>query len=100
MPNMQSAWRLRNEERQLGAKGLTVVAIGRSAFVSTGAEPKTDQTILISESKIAAIGTLIVKGDPATNITDIESVEIVFKDGVGYDPTKLVESVKGQVGIR
>ena len=24
----------------------------------------------------------------------------VFKDGVGYDPAKLIESVKGAVGIR
>jgi hypothetical protein len=31
---------------------------------------------------------------------DIENVEIVFKDGIGYDSRKLVESVRGQVGIR
>ena len=28
---------------------------------------------------------MIVKGNPAAKITDIENVEIVFKDGVGYD---------------
>src|SRR6185436_7262750 len=28
---------------------------------------------------------MIVKGNPALKITDIENVEIVFKDGVGYD---------------
>jgi len=43
---------------------------------------------------------VIVKGDPSANIQDIEKVEIVFKDGVGYDSEKLVESVKGQVGTR
>jgi hypothetical protein len=42
---------------------------------------------------------MIVKGDPAKNIRDIENVEIVFKDGVGFDSKKLLESVKGQVGI-
>jgi hypothetical protein len=26
-------------------------------------------------------------------------VETVFKNGAGYDPAKLIESVKGQVGI-
>jgi hypothetical protein len=26
-------------------------------------------------------------------------VETVFKQGVGYDPQKLVESVRGQVGV-
>ena len=42
----------------------------------------------------------LVKGDPSSNIREIEEVEIVFKDGVGYDSKKLIESVKGQVGIR
>jgi imidazolonepropionase-like amidohydrolase len=43
---------------------------------------------------------MIVKGDPSTKIEDIENVEVVFKDGVGWDTKKLVESVKGQVGVR
>ncbi|KAA6459777.1 amidohydrolase [Acidobacteria bacterium AB60] len=43
---------------------------------------------------------VLVKGDPATTIADIENVETVFKDGVGYDSKKLIESVRGQVGIR
>ena len=42
---------------------------------------------------------MIVKGDPAKNIRDIEKVELVFKDGIGYDSKKLIASVKGQVGI-
>lgn len=42
---------------------------------------------------------MIVKGDPSKNIQDIENVEFVFKDGIGYDSKKLIESVKGQVGI-
>ncbi len=43
---------------------------------------------------------VLVKGDPATSIHDIENVELVFKDGAGYDSKKLIESVTGQVGIR
>ena len=43
---------------------------------------------------------MIVKGNPAANISDIEKVEIVFKDGVGYDSEKLIQSVQGLVGIR
>jgi imidazolonepropionase-like amidohydrolase len=43
---------------------------------------------------------MVVKGDPSAAIADIENVEVVFKDGVGWDSKKLVESVKGQVGIR
>ena len=43
---------------------------------------------------------MIVKGNPAVNIADIEKVELVFKDGVGYDSEKLIQSVQGLVGIR
>ena len=43
---------------------------------------------------------MIIKGHPAAKITDIENVEIVFKDGVGYDSEKLIQSVQGLVGIR
>ena len=41
---------------------------------------------------------VVVKGDPAGRIADIENVEIVFKDGAGYDPKKLLDSVKGRYG--
>lgn len=43
---------------------------------------------------------MVVKGNPAVNIADIEKVEIVFKDGVGWDTDKLIRSVSGTVGIR
>jgi imidazolonepropionase-like amidohydrolase len=42
---------------------------------------------------------MIVKGDPTKRIADIENVEIVFKDGVGYDTRSLLESVKGCYGL-
>lgn len=41
---------------------------------------------------------LIVKGNPAENIDNVENVTIVFKDGVGYDSAKLLDSVKGRYG--
>jgi hypothetical protein len=43
---------------------------------------------------------VLIKGDPSKNIDDIENVETVFKAGVGYDSKKLIDSVRGQVGIR
>jgi hypothetical protein len=43
---------------------------------------------------------MVVRGNPAQNISEIEKVEIVFKDGVGYDSEKLIQSVQGLVGIR
>lgn len=43
---------------------------------------------------------VVVQGDPSKSIDDIENVETVFKDGVGYDSAKLIESVRGSVGNR
>jgi imidazolonepropionase-like amidohydrolase len=43
---------------------------------------------------------VVVSGDPSKKISDVENVEIVFKDGYGYDPVKLNNSVKGMLGIR
>jgi len=42
---------------------------------------------------------VVVAGDPATRISDVRNVQIVFKQGIGYDPAKLVESVRGKVGL-
>ncbi|MGH8138713.1 MAG: amidohydrolase family protein [Steroidobacteraceae bacterium] len=59
--------------------------------------------------KDAAIGSVatgkaadlvVIAGNPAANIDDIEKVETVFKDGLGFDPMKLTESVQGLVGLR
>jgi enamidase len=56
----------------------------------------------------AKIGTLaagkqadlvVVRGDPSARIEDVENVEIVFKQGIGYDSPKIFESVKGRVGL-
>ncbi|MEW6735639.1 MAG: amidohydrolase family protein, partial [Acidobacteriota bacterium] len=43
---------------------------------------------------------VVIKGDPARNISDIENVEMVFKDGIAYDSNRLIESVQGCVGLR
>src|SRR3954470_21691844 len=42
---------------------------------------------------------VVIDGDPSTRIGDIRKVETVFKKGVGFDPEKLIASVKGSVGI-
>ena len=43
---------------------------------------------------------VLIKGDPSKNINDIENVETIFKSGTGYDSKKLIDSIRGQVGIR
>jgi Amidohydrolase family len=57
---------------------------------------KQDQIGSIAVGKNADL--VVIKGDPSRHIEDVENVEIVFKDGVGYDSEKLVESVKGRYG--
>ena len=56
----------------------------------------------------ARIGTLapgkqadlmVVDGDPSTSIADVRKVTMVFRQGVGFDPAKLVASVSGRVGL-
>ncbi len=42
---------------------------------------------------------VVIDGDPSGNIKDVEKVETVFKDGAGYDSAKLIESVRGLVGL-
>jgi len=42
---------------------------------------------------------VVLNGNPAARITDLENVEVVFKQGIGYDPAKLIASVKGKVGL-
>jgi enamidase len=42
---------------------------------------------------------VVVSGNPASRIADVRNVETVFKQGVGYDPQKLIDSVKGRVGL-
>ncbi len=50
----------------------------------------------ISEGLVADL--VVVNGNPAERIQDIQKVELVFKAGVAYNPDLLRESVKGLVG--
>ena len=59
---------------------------------------RQDQIGTLAAGKQADL--VLIKGDPSKAIDDIENVETVFKAGVGYDSKKLIESVRGQVGIR
>lgn len=67
---------------------------------SNGAEflGELDKIGTLAVGKAADI--VVLQGDPSANIKDIEKVELVFKDGVGYDSAKLIDSAKGLVGLR
>lgn len=75
-----------------------VEAIRISTLNGAEFEGQADSIGSLAVGKAADI--VVVHGDPSAKIKDIEKVEIVFKDGVGYDPAKLLESVRGIVGIR
>jgi imidazolonepropionase-like amidohydrolase len=47
-----------------------------------------------------AADLVVIAGDPAKSISDLRKVETVFKDGIGYDSKKLIDSAKGCVGIQ
>ena len=42
---------------------------------------------------------VVIAGDPSATIADVRKVETVFKQGIGFDPAKLVASVSGKVGL-
>jgi len=59
---------------------------------------QTDKIGAIAAGKQADL--VVIRGDPSKNISDIENVEIVFKDGVGFDSPKLIESTREMVGLK
>jgi imidazolonepropionase-like amidohydrolase len=42
---------------------------------------------------------VVIHGNPAQDINDIEKVEIVFKNGIGYDSAKLIQASLDRVGL-
>jgi imidazolonepropionase-like amidohydrolase len=42
---------------------------------------------------------VILDGQPDRDIAAIRKVELVFKQGIGYDPQRLIESVRGKAGL-
>jgi imidazolonepropionase-like amidohydrolase len=61
------------------------ISLGRQASIGTIAAGKNADMVLIH-------------GNPIRNINDIENVVTVFKDGVGYDSKKILDSVRGITG--
>ncbi|MEP6495039.1 MAG: amidohydrolase family protein [bacterium] len=57
-----------------------------------------DRRGTIEAGKVADLA--VIKGNPVRSPADIYAMTLVFRDGVGYDSAKLIESVKGQVGLR
>jgi imidazolonepropionase-like amidohydrolase len=89
-------WR---ELRLLNEAGFTAVEVIRIATLN-GARflGREDRIGSIAPGKQADL--VVIRGNPAAKMTDMENVELVFRRGVGYDSVKLVASAKGLVGSR
>ncbi|NNF36824.1 MAG: amidohydrolase family protein [Saprospiraceae bacterium] len=58
-----------------------------------------DQSNQIGSIEVGKVADLVlIDGDLMKNISNIRNMEIVFKDGVGYDSRAMFDSVKGKVG--
>jgi imidazolonepropionase-like amidohydrolase len=74
-------------------EAITIATANGAAFLG-----RLDRIGTLAPGKQADL--VVVRGDPSKKIGDIEHIVTVFKDGLGYDPAKLLESVRGHVGIR
>jgi enamidase len=60
--------------------------LGRDARVGTIAAGKQADLVLIT-------------GDPSADIKAVRQVDTVFRVGIGFDPIRLIESVRGRAGL-
>jgi enamidase len=88
----QRAVELLVEEGLSPLEAIKVATMNGANFLGIG-----NRTGTLAAGKQADL--LVIGGDPSARIADIRNVEIVFKRGVGFDPAKLIESVRGKVGI-
>jgi enamidase len=42
---------------------------------------------------------ILVTGDPSVTIADLRRVDTVFRQGIGFDPARLIKSVQGRAGL-
>jgi hypothetical protein len=64
---------------------------------SNGARFLRDDTVgRIAEGLQADL--VVLRGNPSRRISDVRNVELVFKDGVAYDPDALVAAAAGTLG--
>ena len=83
-----------------------LVEAGFSALEAIHIATQNGAIFLGEDDRIGSIAAgkaadlVVIGGNPAQNIDDVENVQMVFKDGVGFDPVKLTQSVQGLVGLR
>jgi len=88
---------LRNLELLVEAEFTPVEAVKIATYNGAKYLNILDRVGTIEKGKQADL--VLIQGNPAARIADVHNVKMVFKDGVGYDPDKLIRSVAGQVGL-
>ena len=81
---------------------------GRRLRLRTGDEDRHAQRRASTWAVTAMSGTLavgkradlvVIDGDPAKHVADIEHMPLVFKNGVGYDTQKIFDATSDSVGL-
>jgi imidazolonepropionase-like amidohydrolase len=88
---------LRNLELLVEAEFTPVEAIQIATLNGAQWLGQQDRIGSVSAGKQADL--VLIQGNPAAKISDVRNVKVVFKDGVGYDPDKLIQSVAASVGL-
>ncbi|MEP7117259.1 MAG: amidohydrolase family protein [Acidobacteriota bacterium] len=80
---------------EAGFTPLEAIAIGtRNGARFLGREGRIGTIALGKQADL-----IVVAGDPSRVISDVRKVETVFRQGVGFDSQKLIQSVSGRVGL-
>jgi imidazolonepropionase-like amidohydrolase len=74
------------------AEAIRIATLNGARFL--GFEKRIGSVVAGKQADLA-----VIEGDPSARIADIENVRIVFRKGIGYDSAKLLESVRGMVGL-
>lgn len=72
-------------------QAIRIATLNGAIFLGVG-----DRIGSVAPGRLADL--IVVRGDPTRNIRDLRNTEIVFKDGVGYDPVRLRSTVSGRYG--
>ena len=74
------------------AEAIKIVTLNGAEYLGRG---KTVGSIAVGKQA----DLMVIAGDPSTTIGDIRKVELVFRQGIGFDSARLIASVSGRVGI-
>jgi cytosine/adenosine deaminase-related metal-dependent hydrolase len=89
---------LRNYELLIEAGFTPVQAIQIMTAIGANVLGEYERYGSIEPGKLAELA--VIEGDPVARPAEIRNVALVFRDGLGFDAPKLIESTKGIVVIR